>query len=396
MIPLYRSQYFRLGLSFTILLNLLLYCFIYYFHDQLPYSYEGYFNNAYHYYEDKRATGGQEDFLSLLGPFDSQWYLFIAEEGYPKVHHQSPIRNLKDKALTFCFYPLYPALIKIISVITHDPELSAFIISNLSFLSAYCLLFYLIASQFNGKTAFKTLLLMTVFPFSLTYRLYYTESLFLLILAIFSYALLHQKWLISALALFGSNILRGAGWLLNPVYFYFIYQQYRLKKIPFIKLGLLGIIPISSIIIWSGYNWLKTGSPFFFYQGVTVPWGRSLLPLTNLINNLGKILILPSLPRHGFHYSQLEVGMMIIAFTILITSKKILPKYLWYIGWALFILPLLITDLASFSRYQSVNFPLFIAASQRINGWQLKLLLISFTFALFVYTIKFVNWLLIT
>src|SRR3989344_4143949 len=82
---LFGSRNFRISLLAFVLINLALYIFIYIFGPTVEFARHNYFYNSHHYLEDLRAVDGSAfNFLRSLGQYDAQWYLKIAQEGYPK------------------------------------------------------------------------------------------------------------------------------------------------------------------------------------------------------------------------------------------------------------------------------------------------------------------------
>src|SRR5581483_10745435 len=95
-------------------INIALYFFIFFFQDKISFNIRNYTISAHHYLVDARSRGGSFDFLRALGQFDAQWYLKIAEKGYPENPQLIPNVN-KDinSGLSYAFFPLYPLLLSL-------------------------------------------------------------------------------------------------------------------------------------------------------------------------------------------------------------------------------------------------------------------------------------------
>lgn len=130
-------------------------------------------------------------FLELWSGPDTGHFVRISQYGYePGTEYANNI----------VFYPLYPLLIRVFSLVFRSPELSGMIVSGLSFTGA-CALLYLLCvecgmSQREGVAAAA---FMTVFPFSVFTLTCYTESLFLLLTIGCALMLKKRKWLFAGL-----------------------------------------------------------------------------------------------------------------------------------------------------------------------------------------------------
>lgn len=108
----------------------------------------------------------------LTLPGDAERYLQIARDGYVK---EGP------DAINLVFYPLYPLLMSIFSFGGWPMEITGMVISRLSLAGASVCLYELLRTDGDEKTAFFSVLLMAVYPFSMFTMGVYTESLFLLL-----------------------------------------------------------------------------------------------------------------------------------------------------------------------------------------------------------------------
>src|SRR5579864_8541163 len=130
--------------------NLLLYSWIGTFHSLIPFSKSEYLHNANHYIQDPRINGGNFSLVNALGQYDAQWYLRIADKGYP-THPQLPIQvnNRTTGGLVYNFFPLYPFCIALVNFFIRNVQISAFIISNLLLLTSVCSLYFVITQWFS-------------------------------------------------------------------------------------------------------------------------------------------------------------------------------------------------------------------------------------------------------
>jgi hypothetical protein len=111
--------------------------------------------------------------LTSLTSWDGWWYLEIARNGY----HVAP---LTDQYHDYAFFPLYPALVRILALATPALDgLLAVILSNVLFLVALWLLYQLTREVLDEERALWSVVLLCLFPFSWVFSMAYGESLFL-------------------------------------------------------------------------------------------------------------------------------------------------------------------------------------------------------------------------
>src|SRR5882762_6714068 len=101
-----------------ILINSFLYIFLQFFHTAIPFSSFDYTYNAHHYLKDPRIENKSFNLLNALGQYDGQWYLKIADKGYP-FHPKTTDLNNKSvmDGLTYNFFPLLPLCIAFVNVL---------------------------------------------------------------------------------------------------------------------------------------------------------------------------------------------------------------------------------------------------------------------------------------
>src|SRR6266852_2744550 len=78
-----QNKIFVYSFGLFVLLTVFLYLFIFLFNRSVPFHAFNYRYNSHHYFVDPRIQGQKFDFILALGQWDAQWYLKIAETGYP-------------------------------------------------------------------------------------------------------------------------------------------------------------------------------------------------------------------------------------------------------------------------------------------------------------------------
>lgn len=117
-------------------------------------------------------TPGWHNFFSAWERWDALWFLRIAIGGY------------EDSDLSAAFFPLYPLLVRGVSMaIGGNPLAAAILVSNAAFLGALVVVFELTREVFGRPIARRAVLYMAIFPTAYFFIAPYTESLFLLLAA---------------------------------------------------------------------------------------------------------------------------------------------------------------------------------------------------------------------
>lgn len=391
-----RSESNRLIFFFFlfILLNIFLYAFIILFHSKLSFDSADYG----HFISDFRLNGTKNlNLVNLPGAYDSQWYLRIADIGYPK----NPVSSHKvgeiTNGWTYLFFPLYPILVHVINILVKNLQISAFLFTNILLVADFFSLYFLVSKIYSRSIALKSIFLLFLFPFGIFYRSYFAEGLYLLIAIWFVYFLLKKRFILSALFLGLLNITNGNGMFLN---IYFLYQIYIVWKNHMLSLkrGItVMVILVLPFLAWMFFCFWQTGNFLYFLANRkdTFPLGH--LPIwvwmfINPIYNFIVILDIPSLPLHSFHYSRVDAFFVLLCLLLLIKSKKYLKNPFWWFSFSLWLTPLLVKDMMSFSRFQSLSFPLFIYAASVLKGKWYFLTLLVFVIGLLALSLLFVNW----
>jgi len=373
-------------------INIALYFFIFFFQDKISFNIRNYTISAHHYLVDARSRGGSFDFLRALGQFDAQWYLKIAEKGYPENPQLIPNVN-KDinSGLSYAFFPLYPLLLSLFNTVINNIELTAFAVTNVLLLINFISLYYVVSQLYSEHIARKTVFLFFLFPFSIFFRSYFTEGLFLFLLIWFSYFLIQRQWFYSACFLSLLFVTRPNGLFLAPLFLFFASQEYKKNRIRLSSFFQLGTIAIFPFFLWLWFCFYYTSDPFYWFsiQSNWYNFQQFSFPLTN---NLQTIFQFFSLPLHAFHKSKIEVLTILTAGALLFYSRKKIKPELWWISLLFWAVPLIFKDTMSFSRYQIISFPLFIYLATALKGLSYKLVILVFLFYLFFTSLFFVNW----
>jgi len=292
---------------------------------------------------------------SLIGIFhnfnrwDAHHYLRIATYGYSWTEN--------GRNLMVVFFPLYPYIIRVVSIFVRDVLVAAYIVSFASFIAGLCYIYHLVKLDFCKRTAWWAVALISIFPTAFFYGAPHTESLFILTTAATLYYIRSHKWLLAGIAGALASATRMVGIILlvaAAVEFIMHYKLFTLMKIGtwkrFFELiftkGALILIMLTGTAIYLLLNWHYTGDPFQFMYYQSTHWHNNfqsfgqtmrtqfgLLPLdkfadwryssmlyTHLPNILGFgfsiwMLLYACLRRHRVGYIVYSLGYIFVSFS---------------------------------------------------------------------------------
>jgi hypothetical protein len=123
------------------------------------------------------------DDASPLVAWDGQWYLRIAANGY----HAAPLQPFGPVGHhDFAFFPGWPLLVRLVSLGGLLPQSgTAVVLSNVLFVVAAAAIYRLFLERFDQRVAIGGLLLVAFNPAAYVFSMAYSESLFVLIVALF-------------------------------------------------------------------------------------------------------------------------------------------------------------------------------------------------------------------
>ncbi|MBI5449602.1 glycosyltransferase family 39 protein [Candidatus Gottesmanbacteria bacterium] len=299
----------------------------------------------------------------FLGPsywanLDGVYYLTIARGGY------GPYQQ--------AFFPLYPLLIRWITVLTGINDISvSLIISHISFYLGI-LLFYALAEDYNKSTARWGLLLFLVFPTSFFFSAIYTESLFLFLSALCLFSSRKKWWLLAGISGGLASGTRMFGIFLFPAILCEYFSQ-KLRNRSILSFASLLLIPVG-LCSYMAYLYFSIGDPFAFFH-VQPAFGAE---------RSGNTLIF--LPQVIWRYMKIftSVSPFSLTYAISVFEFAVLSGGLWVLWWgykhhvrmlyliyslAILIIPTLTGTLSSLPRYVLSAFPLFFMFGSMHNMW---------------------------
>ncbi|MEK7102773.1 MAG: mannosyltransferase family protein [Patescibacteria group bacterium] len=289
--------------------------------------------------------------------FDSYWYLSIANHGY---FYQDKVQS------SIVFFPLYPALISIVSPLTHgDPALAGVALSILFTLLSCILLYRLAILEFDTNTAWRSLVLLLMFPTAFFLISIYTESLFLFLSLLAFYLARKQKWWLAGCVGIFLTTTRFAGLaIILPLFWEYLRQHhYHWKALIAPKILSFTLIPIG-LVLFMLYLQGSFGDPYLFLKGQE-SWQRNHeLSQAGITHAFDTYIQGFKTAANPLDAAPLATRYIDLVFTILFVASVIIAWFVIPNPYALFatlllIIPLLSGRLESMPRYMLVAFPLF-------------------------------------
>jgi Gpi18-like mannosyltransferase len=323
--------------------------------------------------------------LTSFARWDSGWYMNIIQYGY--LWDPERMSNV-------AFFPLYPALMKMIGLLLGERFfLAGEIISLISITIGLILLHALVQNEFNKQVAKRAVMYVLLFPMSFFFASVYTESLFFMVAVAACWFARNQRWALAGIMGALATATRFIGiFLVIALVVEYLHQKkwaWRAIKpdIAWITLGFTGILT------YTGYLWIKFGNPLIFIQTQDQfqrtfewPW-ITMFTYASYLTNLNLIT------ETQYLHWLIDLGFLTFFTIVIIASwKQLRPSYQVF-ALSGILIPIFSGTLLSTPRYMIALFPLFIAlaivGNHRIIN---QAMIITFPLLLAYFTILFTNW----
>jgi len=295
---------------------------------------------------------------------DAVWFGRIALHGYSyDPHHNSSIG----------FFPLFPALMKLGSLVVGDVFVAGIILTNLGLFLAVVLLARWLDDRGLGERAPLVTACLLLFPWSMFYGVMYSESLhLLLVLAIFiSYE--HRRWMIASAGMFALFLLHPLSIVMLPCLAVLWWQMRPsgwYPRLPFIA----GLAGTGSFML---YQAVRFGDPLAYIQTEALPpWSHTLKQALADLSLRGQ----PGIPP-WYLALMLAIGVLFLSLVPLV-YRRFGPAYALFV--ALTVLSRATTGLTSMDRHVIVAFPVFAAIAVS-RGPRFLVALFTFEFWLLLF-----------
>lgn len=214
----------------------------------------------------------------ILCRWDCDWYLNIAKYGY------SPFEMHMPGETNFAFSPLFPMLVRLsLPLFGGNALVAGVAVANLCFFAALVYIYLYVRDMGLDKTvALLSVLILCIFPQSISFSVPYSESTALLMLAAAIYHLRRGHYLMAgiAAALLSAARLNGALFILFAIVWIWQKDGFRTLLMPWRapeKFVPVVLAPLG-IFIFFGYSFLVTGDAFAYSSAQFTGWGWSFAP----------------------------------------------------------------------------------------------------------------------
>lgn len=296
---------------------------------------------------------GPDSFLWIWKKWDGLHYVNLAELGYSGYVEDG-------KNLFLVFFPLYPWLMRVISLITGNTMAAGLLISFVCY-GAGCVFLYKLAALELGRGAAKrTVLFLSVYPYAFFFGGIMTESLFLLTTAGGLWAIRRHRWwqagvwgLLAAMTrMHGILLIGAAGAELVEHMGRFDWKTIA-RKLPAL------LLPAVGTLVYLALNWSVTGNPFAFTV-MQQHWSQGFCPIADtlwyVLNNA------LSYPTVMVRY-QIWIPTILLFgafFALLVWARNRFRSMYTLYGFVYLVLNFSLSWLLSAGRYLSCALPFFL------------------------------------
>ena len=314
--------------------------------------------------------------------WDSEHYQAIAVDGY--AYYGTDDRRYSNIA----FFPLYPLLVRVLLPLTGgDAAVAALLVAHLAMIAASVVLYDLVCHDFGHLAAYRTLLMLLLFPTSFFFVAGYSESLALVLAAASVWAMRRERWWLAGLAGMLLTLARLPGIAIAPVLAVSYLHQRRWRWRAVGPDVLAALLPLLGLALFMLYQWWRFETPFAFLLAQE-RWNNGMMPPWHMPAQI--IDDIRHSPDWEMASLRLVVWAMFIGLTILALRR--LPLSYSLTAMLLLLPPYLANQTGSLIRHVLIAFPAFVALAVLGGRLWVRWLAISIMLPLLVMlTLLFVN-----
>jgi len=297
---------------------------------------------------------------SPLVAWDAQWYLHIAEHGYHAAAIQpGGVGGHHD----FAFFPAWPLLIRLVSLGGLIPMAgTAIALSNVLMVLAAVTAYRLFAERFDERVAMGAILLLAFNPAAYVFSMAYSESLFVLLLALF---FMVETRLPAPIAAGFAMLTRVSGLAIGASQAVMLIIRREARPI-----RILSVIAVVAVFAgWWVFIWQLTGNFKGWLEG-SASWSRSLGP-ASVLRALHRQEGIQALLWLSF------VGLMFLGSAMLLRKY---PQYALF-GMIAIAMSVIGAPVSSMPRHSMIAIPAFAALSLRLGARWSVVVAIAFALA---------------
>jgi Gpi18-like mannosyltransferase len=285
--------------------------------------------------------------LSVLIGWDTYSYVDIAESGY---------HNLR----LFAYFPVYPSIIRVFYLATHDPVLSASLPAFV-FGFAFVPLFQMAAERYmDRQSAIKCAIVVAFFPVVFVFTsLAYADSILLFLSLQFWIEYKALRFGRASFVLAVASLTKPLGAVLGVPLLIEIVAKRQFKSIAYLAL------PFFSMMAWLYYGYYSTGDWFVFRRAELSYWSQADWLRSSL---------LPFLKGQAFNFQSVSFFIIIIVgFLVYLTFQEDWRLGVFSLGTYASIILFAGPPELSYLRYFSFIFPIWFLG-RRVRSWSLLLI----------------------
>ncbi len=320
------------------------------------------------------GPGKNFNFFASWAQWDGGHFLNIAKYGYFGPNE-------------YAFFPLYPALIKAVSVLTFgNILLAALLVSNIFFIIFLYVFYKLTEKLHNKNTAFSATVTLMMFPTAFFAVAVYSEGLFLLVIALFFAQLQNKKYLTAAFLVGAASLTRFVGITLSVSLLIGLIKEYQWNLKQIINRVLIMAVAFIPFATYCLYLLQKFKDPLYFLT-VESTWHRQL---TNPITTI--YAYVSTFQNNKPFNDYLDVYLTLFFALVLILGRKKIPVPIWIFSALAILIPASTGTLTSMPRYLLSSIGTFIILGNYLEAKKIRFII--WTISLLAQTalaIMFVN-----
>ena len=304
---------------------------------------------------------GPDAFLWIWKKWDGLHYVNLAELGYSGYVEDG-------KNLFLVFFPLYPWLMRVVSLITGNTMAAGLLLSFVCYGAGCVFLYKLAAFELGRGGAVRTVLFLSVYPYAFFFGGIMTESLFLLTTAAGLWYIRRHRWwlagmwgLLAAMTRMHGVLLIGAAAAELVEHLGRFDWKAIVRRLPAL------ILPAVGTLVYLALNWSVTGNPFAFTV-MQQHWSQGFCPIADTLWYVLQNAL--SYPTELVRY-QIWVPTILlfpVFFVLLVWARnKFRGMYTLY-GFVYLVLNYSLSWLLSAGRYLSCALPFFLFAAALTQG----------------------------
>ena len=310
------------------------------------------------------------DLTTHFKTWDSQHYIRIAEAGY------------EPGSKTSAFYPLWPLVIRTLApIFGGNAHLASLVAANILAILACLLLYDVVARRMGEGPGRRTLLLLLAFPGAFFLGLPYSESLFLLLIALFFWALERERIPLAGTAAFFLPICRPTGVLILLPFLVHRYLQHRDRGEGLLRPAMLWILsPLAGFALYLGIMALMTGDPLEGFAAQDRFHTASTIGRLFDVPGFVAFFIQGAVSLHGVTTSLID-RLWFVWLLLCLPALWRFDKTWFSFALVMGLVPAMTAPIVSFTRYAVVLFPVFAITARFLDrpdrrSWTLPILLL--------------------